>query len=70
MSDATLALIECFIKDTHDALVSTEPRSVLDELINFEDNALANMEEESSSQQNSVFQTAVTPLPLTAAENR
>ena len=50
MSDATLALISAFIKETHDALLSTDYRSVSsNDLINFEDNALANTEEESSS---------------------
>ena len=52
MSDATLALIAAFIKETQDALSrSTEPRSVSDnDLINIEDSANANAEEESSSQ--------------------
>ena len=52
MSDATLALIAAFIKETQDALkLSTEPRGVTpNDLINVEDNADANTEEESSSQ--------------------
>ena len=52
MSDATLALIAAFIKETQDALkLSTEPRDVTpNDLINVEDNADAKSEEESSSQ--------------------
>ena len=50
MSDATLALIAAFIKETQDALMQgTEPHELSSDLINIEDSGNVNTEEESSS---------------------